>query len=151
MTVLSEAALNLRVVDMTARFDNIGETVIQDVGAATGYRLLQWKVVAPYEGAVMGRFQYDEWYELQAAQWSMVKYAYDFLKTVRHSRLAFHAHPLLTRNWTPHVHCEPQLGTPTHSHYRFPEVTIYEALEEHQRWWASDTDLTCSALYPLET
>jgi hypothetical protein len=79
----------------------------------------------------------------------MVKYSYDFLETRRNSRLAFHAHPLLTLSWTPHAHCEPEQGRPSHDHYRFIELTIYEALEEHMTWWASDTDLTCDNLRPI--
>jgi hypothetical protein len=29
------------------------------------------------------------------------------------------------------------------------ELSIYEALEEHVNWWASETDLTCERLRPL--
>jgi hypothetical protein len=47
------------------------------------------------------------------------------------------------------VHCEPEQGKPAHNHYRFDELNIQEALEEHMMWWASDTDLSCDDLRPL--
>lgn len=141
--------MNQRVVEVTARFDDIGETWIRDEGSATGYRWLQWSVISPYAGLEIGRFQYDEFYERDGAGWTMVKYAYDFLETVRNSRLAFHAHQVLQATWTPHVHCEPEQGNPVHDHYRFYEIAIQEAIEEHMKWWASDTDLTCEGLRPL--
>lgn len=149
MIWLSEAAINQRAVEMTARFDDIGETVARDEGAATGYRWLQWGVVAPYAGLDLGRFQYDEYYQQQDGGWAMVKYAYDFLDVRRESRLAFHAHPVYRQEPTAHAHCEPEQGKPAHHHYRFDELTIHEALEEHMKWWASDTDLTCADLRPL--
>lgn len=134
---------------MTARFDDIGETWIRDEGSATGYRWLQWSVISPYAGLEHGRFQYDEFYQRYGPGWTMVKYSYDFLEVVRNSRLAFHAHPVLKPTWTPHVHCEPEQGNPAWEHYRFYELTIQEALEEHMKWWASDTDLTCEGFRPL--
>lgn len=149
MIRLSEASVNQRVVEMTARFDNIGETVVRDEGGATRYRWLQWAVVALYRGVELGSFQFDEYYERDGGGWAMVKYAYDFVEMTRSSRLAFHSHPLLRTEPTPHVHCEPELGHPAHDHYRFDELTIYEALEEHLKWWAADTDLTCEELRPL--
>ena len=134
---------------MTARFDDIGETLVRDEGSATGYRWLQWGVVAPYAGLELGRFQYDEYYEQDGGGWAMVKYAYDFLELTRNSRLAFHAHPVTREEATPHVHCEPEQGSPANHHYRFDELTIYEAVDEHMKWWASETDLSCAELRPL--
>jgi len=134
---------------MTARFDHIGETFVRDEGAATGYRWLQWTAIAPYASLELGRFQYDEYYEQSGGGWTMVKYAYDFLDVTRNSRLSFHAHPVNELVPTPHAHCEPEAGRPAHHHYRFIELTVHEALEEHMKWWASDTDLTCERLKPL--
>jgi hypothetical protein len=146
---LAESSLNQRVVEMTARFDHIGETFVRDEGSATGYRWLQMTSIAPYAGMELGRFQYDEYFERSGGGWEMVKYAYDFLEVVRNSRLAFHWHPVMEPAQTPHAHCEPAAGDPEHEHYRFIELTMHEALEEHMRWWASDTELTCEGLRPL--
>jgi hypothetical protein len=60
-----------------------------------------------------------------------------------------HLHPVTALAPTAHAHCEPKLGTPDHEHYRYIELSIYEALEEHVNWWASETDLTCERLRPL--
>jgi hypothetical protein len=79
----------------------------------------------------------------------MVKYAYDFLELKRNARLSFHYHPVTDPIPVPHAHYEPKLGHPEHEHYRYVELTIHEALEDHERWWASDTDLTCERLRPL--
>ena len=116
MIWLAEAASNQRVVEMTARFDEIGETAARDEGAATGYRWLQWGAVAPYVGLELGRFQYDEYYQQQGGGWAMVKYAYDFLEVRRDSRLAFHAHRVHRPEPTPHVHCEPERPSYCRSH-----------------------------------
>lgn len=149
MTWVSEGNLNQRVVEMTARFDRLGETTIRDAGGATNYRWIQWIARSPYPEGEMGRFQYDEYYERSDGGWQMVKYEYDFLEMKRTSRLAFHMHPVAEPAPTPHAHCEPELGAPEHEHYRYIELTIYEALEEHEKWWATDTDLTCERLRPL--
>jgi hypothetical protein len=146
---ISEAQINRRIVEITARFDDIGETYIQDDGASTGYRHLQWSVVSPYAGMEQGRFQYDEYYQADGGGWEMVKSSYDFLEVRRGSRLAFHMHPVLDPECTPHVHCEPTTGSPEYDHYRFYELSIQEAIEEHMKWWASDTALSCDELRPL--
>lgn len=149
MIWLSEAHINQRIVEVTARFDDIGETYIQDQGASTGYRWLQWSVVSPYAGAEQGRFQYDEYYQRDGGGWAMVKYTYDFLEVVRNSRLAFHMHQVLRPEPESHAHCEPEQGTPEYDHYRYIELSIHEAIEEHMTWWASGTDLTCDGLRPF--
>lgn len=141
--------MNQRLVDVTTRFDNLGDTTVTDAGASTGYRKLQWLVVAPFPEHEQARFQYDEYYEQDRGGWAMVKYAYDLLEVTRNSRLAFHSHQIREPTPTPHVHCEPEQGNPAHHHFRFFEMSIYEALEEHQKWWASDTDLDCGGLRPL--
>ena len=149
MIWLSEAGLNERVVEMTARFDHIGETTVRDEGSATDYRWLQWLATCPYSGLDLARFQYDEYYERSGGGWQMVKYAYDFLESRRSSRLSFHHHPVIDPVSIPHAHCEPEVGRPAHEHYRYIELTIHEALEEHMQWWATDTDLSCEGLRPL--
>jgi len=146
---LSEAELNQRVVEMTARFDHLGETTVRDEGGATDYRWLQWLALCPYAELDMARLQYDEYYERSGAGWQMVKYAYDFLEVVRNSRLSFHSHPIVVPTPVPHAHCEPVVGSPEHDHYRYIELAIHEALEEHLQWWASDTDLSCEGLRPF--
>jgi hypothetical protein len=146
---ISEGDLNQRVVEMTTRFDRLGETTIRDAGGATDYRWLQWLARCPYPETEMARFQYDEYYERSGGGWQMVKYEYDFLERARRSRLAFHMHPVAAPPPTAHAHCEPELGNPAHEHYRYIELSIHEALEEHVNWWASDTDLTCERLRPL--
>lgn len=149
MIWISEGDLNQRVVEMTARFDRLGETTIRDAGGATDYRWIRWLARCPYPESEMGRFQYDEYYERSGAGWQMVKYGYDFLEIVRGSGSAFHQHPVAGPVPTAHAHCEPELGNPEHEHYRYIELSIYEALEEHVNWWASETDLTCERLRPL--
>lgn len=149
MIWISEGDLNQRVVEMTARFDRLGETIIRDAGGATDYRWVQWLARCPYPENELARFQYDEYYERSGGGWQMVKYQYDFLEAARGSRLAFHLHPVTAPAPTAHAHCEPQLGNPEHEHYRYIELAIYEALEEHVSWWASETDLTCERLRPL--
>lgn len=149
MIWISEGDLNQRVVEMTTRFDRLGETTIRDAGGATDYRWLQWLAWCPYPETEMARFQYDEYYERSGGGWQMVKYEYDFLERARRSRLAFHMHPVAAPPPTAHAHCEPELGNPAHEHYRYIELSIHEALEEHVNWWASDTDLTCERLRPL--
>ena len=149
MIWLDEATFNQRVVEMTARFDHLGEPTFRDAGSATAYRSLQWLVVCPYSEHEIARFQYDEYYERSDAGWQMVKYAYDFLEVQRKSRLSFHWHPVADPTPIPHAHCEPEVGNPQHEHYRHIPLTIQEAFEEHVRWWASDTDLTCDDLRPL--
>lgn len=149
MIWISEGDLNQRVVDMTARFDRLGETTIRDAGGATEYRWLQWIARCPYPESEMARFQYDEYYERSDGGWKMVKYEYDFIEVTRSSRLAFHLHPVTVPAPVSHAHCEPILGSPAHEHYRYIELAVYEALEEHERWWATDTDLTCERLRPL--
>jgi hypothetical protein len=146
---ISEGDLNQRVVEMTARFDRLGETVVRDAGGATDYRWIQWLARCPFPESEMARFQYDEYYERSDGGWQMVKYEYDFIETTRSSRLAFHMHPVTERATTSHAHCEPSLGRPEHEHYRYIELSIYEGLEEHEKWWATDTDLTCERLRPL--
>jgi hypothetical protein len=146
---ISEGDLNQRVVEMTTRFDRLGETTIRDAGGATDYRWLQWLARCPYPETEMARFQYDEYYERSGGGWQMVKYEYDFLERARRSRLAFHMHPVAAPPPTAHAHCEPELGNPAHEHYRYIELSIHEALEEHVNWWASDADLTCERLRPL--
>jgi hypothetical protein len=147
---LSEGALNQRVVEMTARFDNLGETAFRDEGSATDYRWLQWLAVCPYSGLELARFQYDEYLKRSGSGWRMVKYAYDFLELNRNCRLSFHYHPVADPTPVPHAHCEPEVGNPEHPHYRYIELTIQEALEEQVKWWATDTDLTCERLRPLQ-
>jgi hypothetical protein len=149
LTWIPEGDLNQRVVEMTARFDRLGETIIRDAGGATDYRWIQWTARCPFPESELARFQYDEYYERSDGGWQMVKYQYDFLETARSSRLAFHKHPIAAPAPTPHAHCEPELGIPEHEHYRFIELSIYEAIEEHELWWATDTDLTCERLRPL--
>ena len=134
---------------MTARFDHLGETRFRDAGSATDFRSFQWLVVCPYAQLELARFQYDEYYERSGGGWQMVKYAYDFLEVKRNSRLSFHYHPVAEPSPVPHAHCEPEVGKPEHEHFRYIELTIREALEEHERWWATDTDLTCERLRPL--
>ena len=149
MIWLSEGGLHERVVEMTARFDRLGETTVRDEGGATDYRWLQWLAVCPYPEMELGRFQYDEFYERSGGGWQMVKYAYDLLELARNSRIALHNHLLTGPTPVPHAHCEPEVGYPEHDHYRFVELTVQEALEEHLRWWASETELTCERLWPL--
>ena len=149
MNWISEGDLNQRVVEMAARFDRLGETTIRDAGGATDYRWIQWIARCPYPESEMARFQYDEYYERSDGGWQMVKYEYDFIEATRSSRLAFHMHPVTVPAATSHAHCEPKLGSPEHEHYRYIELSIHEALEEHEKWWATDTDLTCERLRPL--
>lgn len=78
-----------------------------------------------------------------------MKYEYDFLEIARNSRLAFHMHPVSVPAATAHAHCEPGIGSPEHEHYRYIELSIFEALEEHVDWWATDTDLDCERLRPF--
>jgi hypothetical protein len=146
---MSEGDLNQRVVEMTARFDRLGETTIRDAGGATDYRWIQWLARCPYPESEMARFQYDEYYERSDGGWQMVKYEYDFIETARNSRLAFHMHPVTVPAPTAHAHCEPEIGNPEHEHYRYIELSVHEALEEHVTWWASETELTCERLRPL--
>ncbi len=149
MIWISEGDLNQRVVATIARFDRLGETTIRDAGGATDYRWVQWIAQCPFPESEMARFQYDEYYERSGGGWQMVKYEYDLLEMTRSSRLAFHMHPVTVPAPTSHAHCEPELGSPHHEHYRYIELSIYEALEEHERWWATDTDLTCERLRSL--
>lgn len=149
MIWVSEGDLNQRVVEMTARFDRLGETTIRDAGSATEYRWVQWLARCPYPESEMARFQYDEYFERSGAGWQMVKYEYDFLEIARNSRLAFHMHPVNVSAATAHAHCEPELGNPKHEHYRYIELSIVEALEELVDWWATDTDLDCERLRPF--
>jgi hypothetical protein len=146
---LSEGEFNQRAVELTARFDHLGETTLRDAGSATEYRWVRWLAVCPYPEFEHARFQYDEYYERDEGGWRMVKYAYDFFESRRNSRLSFHWHPVIDPAPVPHAHCEPDVGAPEHDHYRYIELTIHEALEEHEKWWASDTDLTCERLRPL--
>ena len=134
---------------MTARFVRLGETTIRDEGSAQQYRWLQWLAVCPYPSLELGRFQYDEYYERSDGGWQMVKYAYDFLELRRNAHLSIHYHPVTDPTPVSHAHCEPEVGNPEYEHYRYIELTIQEALEEHERWWATDTDLTCERLRPL--
>lgn len=135
---------------MTTRFDRLGETTFRDEGSATDYRWLQWHAVCPYPGLELARLQYDESFERSDGGWRMVKYAYDFLELKRRSRLSFHYHPVSESTPAPHAHCESKIGKPEYEHYRYIELTVHEALEEHLTWWAADTDLTCERLRPLQ-
>lgn len=78
---ISEDDLDHRVVDVTARFDRLGETTMRDAGGATEYRWLQWMTRCPYPESEIARFQYDEYYERSDGGWQMVKHPARLVQT----------------------------------------------------------------------
>jgi hypothetical protein len=146
---LSRQQFNQRAAQMTARFDRLGETELQDNGEKRKARRLTWIIRSPSSEWLLAEFRYSEWYRRSGADWHMTKYHYDFFDRSHGGRRAYHCHDLPPARAVPHAHCEVPIGYKTADHFRYFELDLIEAHEEFERTYAADDGVSCAGLLEL--
>ena len=148
MIWLSGAEFELRAVRLTARFDHLGETRVQNAGWERPRRRLTWEISAPAEHWVEAEFRYSEWYHRDGSGWQMVKYHYDYFDRIRGGRRGYHCHDMAPARAVSHAHCEAP-GSTSSAHYRHIELDLIEAHEELEAVYAAENGVSCGDLRPL--
>jgi len=127
--------------------DDIGETVLDDIGAETDVRAIRASARAPlsppFEQAL---FEYYEIYERRSrSTWELVDYFYEFQQRPPPGRRAHHRHD----PHGVHAHCVDPRHAERDDHYRGVLVSVFEAHAEFLQWFARDGNVDCFGLFPL--
>lgn len=155
MVALSAGQLRRRRDRIEDYLDVWGDLVIDDAGASTGRRVLEFLLHAPgHDLADEAVVRYREYYRLtKGGDWLIGKYTYEFVDLVHERRLAYHLHDIGRRRSVPHAHCEivgflDDVESP--HHLRAVELELREAHTEFMRLYASGNPPDCDAFLPLE-
>jgi hypothetical protein len=155
VVALSSGQLRRRRDRIQDYLDVWGDLAVNDVGASTDRRLIEFILDAPgHDLQDEALLRYREYYRLtEGGEWLLAKYTYEFIDLVHERRLAYHLHDIDRRRLVPHAHCESVESlddAESPHHLRAVELELREAHTVFMRLYASGNPPDCEAFLPLE-